>query len=83
MAKSKVAATPANDGGCNNDGNDGCASYRINEGVKIVNGVKVSGATVSLTKAQALHDLSLGRIEPLVAVPVVSVASEVSADGRD
>jgi hypothetical protein len=83
MAKSKVAATPANDDGCNDGGNDGCASYRINESVKIVNGVKVSGETVSLTKAQALHDLSLGRIEPVVAVPVVSVVPEVATDGGD
>ncbi len=73
MAKSnKVAATPAV--------NDGRVSYRVMDGVERVNGTKVASKTVSLTPAEALYDLALGRIEQ---VPAIAAAQEVAADGRD
>lgn len=43
-------------------GDDGRREYVVAEGLTRVNGKKISTTTVRLTPAEALQDLSLGRI---------------------
>ena len=57
MTKKKIVAAPA-------VGEQALVTYRVSEGVDRINGKKVTGSTVQLTPAQALYDLSLGRIAP-------------------
>ena len=56
MTKKKIVAAPAV--------GEALVTYRVSEGVDRINGKKVTGSTVQLTPAQALYDLSLGRITP-------------------
>lgn len=56
-------------------GDDGRKQFAVADGVAIVNGKKVTGATVRLTATEALYDLSVGRIG--------AVDSEASGDGGD
>lgn len=66
MRKSKLPNDSAAD-------DDGRKQFAVADGVAIVNGKKVTGATVRLTEAEALYDLSVGRI--------TAVDSEASGDG--
>jgi hypothetical protein len=59
---------------------DGRQEYALAEGVTVVNSRKVAGRTVRLTLAEALFDLSLGRILPMVQA---DDTSDEAADGRD
>ena len=54
MAKKTVAAQVASE--------QTLVTYRVAEGVSRINGRKVDGPTVDLTPAEALYDLSLGRL---------------------
>lgn len=54
MAKTKTASPPPVAGEL--------LEYKVAEGVTHVDGRKVTGATVMLTREQALYDLSLDRI---------------------
>ncbi|WP_137136557.1 hypothetical protein [Rhizobium sp. FKY42] len=55
MAKKTVAAPAARE-------RTGVTTYQVSEGVTLINGKKVEGKTVELTPAEALYDLSLGRL---------------------
>ena len=57
MTKKKIVAARA-------VGEQSIVTYRVSEGVDRIDGKKVTGSTVQLTPAQALYDLSLGRITP-------------------
>lgn len=54
MAKKTVAAPAV--------GEQTLVTYRVAEGVSRINGRKVDGPTIDLTPAEALYDLSLGRL---------------------
>ena len=54
MAKKTVAAQVASE--------QTLVTYRVAEGVSRINGGKVDGPTIALTPAEALYDLSLGRL---------------------
>lgn len=49
---------------------DGRVEYRVSDGVSHVNGKAVKTATVRLTPAEALYDVSLGRLVAIVSAPV-------------
>ena len=55
MTKKKIVAAPA-------VSEQTIVTYRVSEGVDRINGKKISGDTVQLTPAEALYDLSLGRL---------------------
>lgn len=58
--------------------------YNVAHGVTIVNGQPVRGRKVRLTLAEALFDLSLGRIEPVKALSGKTAdEADGDADGRD
>lgn len=57
------------------------ADYAVADGVTVVNGQPVRGRKVRLTLAEALFDLSLGRIEPVNALSARGPDGE--EDGRD
>lgn len=62
------------------------ADYNVAHGVTIVNGQPVRGRKVRLTLAEALFDLSLGRIEPVKALsekPADDGDGDGDGDGRD
>ncbi|UXS04469.1 hypothetical protein [Agrobacterium tumefaciens] len=66
MRKSKLPNDIAAD-------NDGRKQFAVADGVSIVNGKNVTGATVRLTETEALYDLSLGRVS--------AIDSGASSDG--
>lgn len=58
MAKRSVPVVIAAD--------DGMRSYRVADGVTHLNGRRVTEQTVRLTSEQALYDLAVGRITPVI-----------------